>query len=96
MIRIDELSSVFYLDQFLFGGSQRIHSTHSVFCQVLNTEVALSWHEQPSRRSHLDQSMFCEVFETANKCEAILQAGEAVPKFQADHPPQLVAVLIFV
>lgn len=52
---------VFYLDQFLFGESQRLHSTHSVFCQVLNMEVDLSWYEQPSRRSHLDQSMFCRI-----------------------------------
>lgn len=46
-------------------------STHSVFCQVLNMEVDLSWYEQPSRRSLLDQSMFCRVLKTANKCGAI-------------------------
>ena len=53
---------VFYLDPFLIGVSQRMCSTHSVFYQVLNMEVDLSWYEQPSRRSHLDQSMFCTLF----------------------------------
>lgn len=64
---------VFYLDQFLFVESQRMHSTHNVVCQVLNMEVDLSWYEQPSRGSHLDQSIFCRVSKMAKEYEAILQ-----------------------
>lgn len=63
---------VFYLDQFLFGESQKNAFNPQCVCQVLNKEVDLSWYEQPFRRSHLDQWMFCRIFKTANKSLAIL------------------------